>query len=217
MSRYPLLIAILTFASLTISCGNASDLTTVETPSHNSVITESTQPKLGVSAAAIDPAKIDGNQNQGETTSPEANATVSGIPESESSDKLQYETSDSSKDNQAHTQVTKPVKKQSVSAEQSKNNNKEQFTEQIPDSEPVEDRSNPTTSDNQGADSTPDPKPTPTQLPIPTVTPTETPVPTPEWPKAPDFSLPSAGGSQIALESHIGEKNTILVFYRAYW
>ena len=99
----------------------------------------------------------------------------------------------------------------------SKNNNKEQFTERIPNSEPVEDSSNPTISDNQSADSTPSPKPTPMELPIPTATPTEPPVPTPEWLKAPDFSLPSAGGSQIALESYIGEKNTILVFYRAYW
>jgi len=217
MPKYPLLIAILTFASLTISCGNAGDLTTVEPPSHNSVITESSQLKLAASEAAIDPAKIDSYQNQSATTNSEANTTVSEIPESESSDKFQEKTSDSSNNDQAHTQVTKPVKKQSVSADQSENNNKDQFTEQIPNSEPVEDRPNPTISDNESADPTPDTKPTPTQLPIPTITPSQTPVPTPEWPKAPDFSLPSALGNQIALESYIGEKNTILVFYRAYW
>ena len=217
MPKYTLLIAILTFASLTISCGNAGDLTAVEAPSHNSVILESTQPTLAVSEAAIDTAKIDSYQNQGEITSPEANTPVSEIPESESSNKLRDDTSAPSKDDQAHTQVTKPVKKQSVSAEQYRNSNEKLFSEQTTNSEPVEDRSDPTISDNESPDSTPDPKPTPTQLPIPTAIPAETPIPTPEWPKAPDFSLPSAGGSQIALESYIGEKNTILVFYRAYW
>jgi hypothetical protein len=39
----------------------------------------------------------------------------------------------------------------------------------------------------------------------------------PSWPEAPDFSLPSAQGNQVALSSHEGDKHTILVFYRAYW
>ena len=37
------------------------------------------------------------------------------------------------------------------------------------------------------------------------------------WPEAPDFSLPSAQGTQVELSSYKGDKNTILVFYRAYW
>ncbi len=44
-----------------------------------------------------------------------------------------------------------------------------------------------------------------------------TPSKQPSWPEAPDFSLPSAQGNQVALSSHEGDKHTILVFYRAYW
>ena len=226
MSRYPLLLALVTLAFLAISCGNTNELTTVETLSQNPETTESTQPKLAVSPpTTIDTAKSDSYQDQGTITSADENTTIAEIPRAESaeiprvesSDKLQAEASDAGKDNQTNTQAAKTGKKQSVTADYSKINNKEQSTEQISNSEPMEGKSNPAISDNQSADTVPDPKLTPTPLPVPTVASIETPVPTPEWPKAPDFSLPSARGNQVALESYIGQNNIILVFYRAYW
>ncbi len=49
------------------------------------------------------------------------------------------------------------------------------------------------------------------------IQPTPAPPLKPAWPEAPDFSLPSAQGSQVELSSYKGDKHTILVFYRAYW
>ena len=217
MSKYPVLLALLTLAFLAISCGNTNELTTVETPSQNLETIGSTQSKLAVPTATIDTAKSESAQDQDPVTNAHGNTTIAEIPGVESSDKSQSETSDAVKDTQTNTQVVETGKKQSVAADYSKINNKEQSTEQISNSESMESESNSAISDNQKADTVPDPKPTPTPLPVPTVTSVETPVPTPEWPKAPDFSLPSARGNQVELGSYVGQKNIILVFYRAYW
>lgn len=56
-----------------------------------------------------------------------------------------------------------------------------------------------------------------TAIPSVAANPTTTQTPQPSWPKAPDFSLPSAQGKQIDLLSSLGDKTTILVFYRAYF
>ena len=66
--------------------------------------------------------------------------------------------------------------------------------------------------------------PTPTPPPTPTVTPTPTPTPTPApavgidvGNLAPSFTLPSADGVDIDLESFRGDKQVVVVFYRAFW
>lgn len=71
---------------------------------------------------------------------------------------------------------------------------------------------------------TPAPTPTPTPTLTPTVAPTPTPTPTPAPPVgtavgelAPGFTLPSAAGVDIALESFRGDKQVVLVFYRGFW
>ena len=66
--------------------------------------------------------------------------------------------------------------------------------------------------------------PTPTPTPEPTATPVPTPEPTP-LPSvgtnigdiAPRFTLPSVRSGNYTLVSFRGEKNVVLVFYRAYW
>jgi peroxiredoxin len=35
--------------------------------------------------------------------------------------------------------------------------------------------------------------------------------------RAPDFSLPSHTGKQVALRDYAGKSNLVLVFYRGYW
>ena len=91
--------------------------------------------------------------------------------------------------------------------------------------------------------STPEPTPEPTadepeQLPAATTEPTPEPAaaapepeaqptPAPTAPSAavgysvgnlaPEFTLPSATGSDVSIESYRGEKNLVVVFYRAFW
>ena len=71
---------------------------------------------------------------------------------------------------------------------------------------------------------TPAPTPTPTPTPAPTATPLPTPTPTPApavgtavGELAPGFTLPSADGMDVALESFRGDKQVVLVFYRGFW
>ena len=69
-------------------------------------------------------------------------------------------------------------------------------------------------------------EPPPVATPVPTEPPaTATPVPT-EIPipvgtsvgeLAPAFTLPSISGSDVSLESYRGDKNLVVVFYRAFW
>ena len=56
----------------------------------------------------------------------------------------------------------------------------------------------------------------------PASTPTPAQQPTAETPdvsgpQAPQFTLPSAGGEDVSLESYLGEKNLVLAFYRGFW
>jgi peroxiredoxin len=32
-----------------------------------------------------------------------------------------------------------------------------------------------------------------------------------------DFTLPNANGGQVTLSQYLGQKNIVLVFYRAFW
>ncbi len=75
---------------------------------------------------------------------------------------------------------------------------------------------------------TPTPRPTPTSVPtatptpVPTATPTPVPTatpvpPTPARELALDFTLPNAQGGEVTLSDYRGEKNVVLVFYRAFW
>ena len=66
--------------------------------------------------------------------------------------------------------------------------------------------------------------PTPTAIPTPTATPLPTATPTPSrqvgtdvGDLAPPFTLPSATGAEIPLESYRGDKLVVLVFYRGFW
>jgi hypothetical protein len=66
------------------------------------------------------------------------------------------------------------------------------------------------------------PKPTTMAEPASTRIPEPTPEPTAETPaasgpQAPQFSLPSAGGEDVSLESYLGQKNLVLAFYRGFW
>lgn len=69
----------------------------------------------------------------------------------------------------------------------------------------------------------PDPTATlvPTATPEPTATATPTPTPIPTGTSigslAPAFTLPSTAGADLSLESYRGDKNLIVVFYRAFW
>ena len=76
------------------------------------------------------------------------------------------------------------------------------------------------------ASNTPQPTAVPTTAPVPTaeleLPPTAIPTPTAETPdaagpQAPRFTLPSAGGEDVSLESYLGEKNLVLAFYRGFW
>jgi hypothetical protein len=55
------------------------------------------------------------------------------------------------------------------------------------------------------------PTPLPENTPVPSVSPLDT------GPQAPHFTLPSADGRVIESESYLGQKNILLVFYRAFW
>ena len=69
--------------------------------------------------------------------------------------------------------------------------------------------------------------PTPTSAPapsggesLPTSTvsqPTATPPSSPAAGLAPPFTLPTARGGTVSLASYLGERNVVLVFYRAFW
>ena len=74
----------------------------------------------------------------------------------------------------------------------------------------------------------PSPTPTNTATPVPpSPTPTNIATPVPEQPavsvgsnlgdSAPLFTLAVAGGTEASLESYRGDKNVVLVFYRAFW
>ena len=47
--------------------------------------------------------------------------------------------------------------------------------------------------------------------------PADTPKPEPQGDVAPKFTLPSAAGESVSLESFAGDKNVVLVFYRGFW
>ena len=63
--------------------------------------------------------------------------------------------------------------------------------------------------------------PVPTATPEPTATSTPTPTPIPTGTGignlAPAFTLPSTAGPDVSLKSYRGDKNLIVVFYRAFW
>ena len=73
------------------------------------------------------------------------------------------------------------------------------------------------------ASPTPVPAAAPTATPEPTATPKPTPTPEPpvtivdEADLAFDFTLPNAHGGQVSLDDYQGNKNVVLVFYRAFW
>ncbi|MCH8350361.1 MAG: redoxin domain-containing protein [Chloroflexi bacterium] len=35
--------------------------------------------------------------------------------------------------------------------------------------------------------------------------------------QAPSFTLPTVGGGTASLDSYLGQRNVVLVFYRAFW
>ena len=47
--------------------------------------------------------------------------------------------------------------------------------------------------------------------------PDDTPKTEPQGDVAPKFTLPSAAGESVSLESFAGDKNVVLVFYRGFW
>ena len=61
------------------------------------------------------------------------------------------------------------------------------------------------------------PAPTATAVPPPTPVPTPTTAPPDDTDLAFDFTLPNAHGGDVTLSNFRGDKNVVLVFYRAFW
>lgn len=76
-----------------------------------------------------------------------------------------------------------------------------------PSAEPTEEALGVTAEPPSAASSTPDSDSAPD----------DTPEPEAQGKIAPKFTLPSAAGESVSLESFAGDKNVVLVFYRGFW
>jgi len=205
---------------LAISCGNSRELKTIETHLQSRESSESIQHKSNSSETAVDLVKETNHEDQGIITSASKNTALEHTVQSTPTSKLQDSASDPGKDSKTTSPAGKPKQDKHTAEEYSKSDNRRILFGKSSTDEIIEDKpsgNNPVVSDNQNTYAPPTPNPAPTSLPIPTPTSTLTPDPVPDWPKAPGFSLPSARGNQVTLESYLGQNNTILVFYRAYF